>query len=119
MALTYTEATAARRLELLTAARQKALAAAARLDQAAENARQALLTHDEGTPELVDALTRANREVLAARRDIDQATEALRVWGAVARRREDQAAIHTGEELDRILSELAHIQTQIDTLFET
>ncbi len=42
-------------------------AAAARIEQAADDARYAVLTHDEGTPELERALTRANREVAAAR----------------------------------------------------
>lgn len=119
MALTYTELAAARRLARLTAAREKAEHAAARLEQAAENARQALLTHEEGTPELAGALTRASREVRVARRDIADAAVELRSWLAVARRRDDQAAIAEGEKLEGILAGLAIVETQIDALIDT
>ena len=54
-----------------------------------------------------------------ARRDIADAAVELRSWLAVARRRDDQAAIAEGEKLERILAGLAIVETQIDALIDT
>ena len=61
----------------------------------------------------------ASREGGGARRDIADAAVELRSWMAVARRRDDRAAIAEGEKLEGIIAGLAIVEAQIDALIDT